>query len=766
MSRKLEEISAVFRSERKRWDSTVLLDCDEIGGDDMFASSLTIKTTADEGELQSGLSYRFYGNWTSHPKYGRQFVAKTFVRCQPHGQAGTIRYLLDAPNIGQAYASKLWKSFAGDAVRILRETPDVAAAAIGGQFTVAKAEESSAWLKTQRAMEDCTLDLMDVLTGKGFPKNTGKSAVKKWGNKAAEIIKRNPFALMAFRGCGFKRCDDLYLELGHNPRSRKRQAYAAWYIIARDREGHTWHHVTAIAEELRKYIGGGCDPVAAVKLAKRGKLLAVKRDSDGGLWLAETRKARNEATIADRVGLMLTTGLPMWPAVDSLDASDHQREQLAKALTARIAIFGGSPGTGKTFTVARLIAAVGERDGWDSVAVCCPTGKAASRITEVMQGYGVKCKATTIHSLLRVAQVEEGEGWAFEHGEINPLPYRYVFLDEGSMPDSDIMAALLRALPAGAHLMIVGDVNQLPPVGHGAPLRDMIAAGVPIGELTEIRRNAGSIVRACAEIRGGNSFEVDAVLNPETGENLRLLETTTGEASLNRIVQTIGRLATLGVNPIWDCQVIVAVNAKSELSRKAVNERLQAELNPNGESRKGIAFRVGDKIVCLKNGLCITDDEDPRFNAEAIDGKVFIANGEIGKAVAIGEKIVVAEFEAPRRRIKIITAGEESADDDKQSDDSGANGSKFDLAYAISCHKSQGSEFPFVFVALDEYAGARMVCSREWLYTAISRAKRACLLVGKMGTADGMIRRRALSKRKTFLAELIREQLATPSASS
>ncbi len=131
-------------------------------------------------------------------------------------------------------------------------------------------------------------------------------------------------------------------------------------------------------------------------------------------------------------------------------------------------------GTGKTYSVARLIGAVGERDGWESVAVCCPTGKAASRITEAMQGYGLPLRAKTIHSLLKVASKEEGEGWGFEHNEHNPLPFRYVFLDEASMPDADIMAALLRALPAGAHLMLVGDTNQLPPVGHGAPLRDLI----------------------------------------------------------------------------------------------------------------------------------------------------------------------------------------------------------------------------------------------------------------------------------------------------
>lgn len=761
MARKLEELTAVFRSEKQRWDETVLIECDQVGGD-MFDSGVTIKTTAEVDELQYGLSYRFYGNWTVHPKYGRQFAARTFVRCQPHGQAGTIRYLMDAPNVGQAYAAKLWKAFGGDAVRVLRESPEQAAAAVGGQFTDDKAREASEWLVTQQAMEDCTLDLMDVLTGKGFPKNIGKRAVQKWGNKAAEIIRRNPYALMAFRGCGFKRCDDMYIELGHNPKARKRQAYAVWYCITRDREGHTWHKNTDIAGQFHQYIGIGGNIIEAVKLAKRGKLIDVKRDASGNIYLADIRKARNEATIAERVADMLTTGIAKWPSVDNLDVSEHQRSELAAALRKRIAIFAGSPGTGKTYSVARLIGAVGERDGWESVAVCCPTGKAASRITEAMQGYGLSIRAKTIHSLLKVASNEEGEGWGFEHNEYNPLPFRYVFLDEGSMPDADIMAALLRALPADAHLMIVGDTNQLPPVGHGAPLRDAITAGVPKGELTEIRRNAGSIVEACANIRDGKRFETDANLNPAHGKNLRLLQTHNGTHSLERIVTAINGLKQLGIDPVWDCQVIVAVNAKSDLSRKAVNERLQGELNPLGESKNGIQFRVGDKIVCLKNGLNICGETvDPGTNVDQLDGKVFVANGEIGRVVSLEEKTITAAFDSPKRLIKIIIAsGDSDGKDGDKGDETGANGSKFDLAYAISCHKSQGSEFPVVFVALDEYPGARAVCSREWIYTAISRAKKACFLVGQYGTAEGMTRRRALFKRKTFLAELITDQVA------
>ncbi len=177
---------------------------------------------------------------------------------------------------------------------------------------------------------------------------------------------------------------------------------------------------------------------------------------------------------------------------------------------------------------------------------------------------------------------------------------------------------------------------------------------MPKGELTEIRRNAGSIVRACAEIRDGRKFDVDSPIRPIPGEP-RLLETHSGTASLERVVNAIRKKRGYGIDPIWDCQVIVAVNAKSDLSRKAVNQRLQAELNPSGYTRDGVTFRVDDKIVCLKNGLNICDETDiSAANIDQIDGKVFVANGEIGRVIAIEEKFVTAMFDAPKRVIKII----------------------------------------------------------------------------------------------------------------
>ena len=813
MPKQLTEITAVFRREKIRWESTAIIECDEPGSDaskptlgalDLidFTPGITIKVTCDPDDFMPSLSYRFYGHWSEYTnrrtgKTERQFVAKTFVRCQPHGMAGIIKYLTQAPGIGHAIARQLWDKFQGDAVRILRESPEVAAAACQS-LREEPARAASLFLVDEQAMEDCTIDLIDLLGGRGFPKSTAKATVQEWGNRAAELIKRNPYLLMRFRGCGFLRCDQLYLDQGGDPARIKRQAYCAWYALARDTNGHTWHTQQVVEAGLRGMVSGsavrGQD---AAKLAVRGKLLSVCR-RDGKLWLAEGKKARNEKRLAELVAAMLQEPVH-WPAVDGLDVSDHQRAELAKALQAPLAIFSGSPGTGKTYSAARVIGALVEECGVDQVAVCAPTGKAAVRITEAMQGYGLPLKAKTIHSLLGVQGDSAGDGWALEHNEANPLKHRFIVVDESSMIDTDLACSLFRARAKGTHILLVGDTAQLLPVGHGAPLRDLTTAGVPSGMLTEIKRNGGSIVRACAEIRQGQRFAVDERLSPADGTNLKAIDGIGGVDGIKRrlvnVLRKLGEQEHDGrrLDPVWDCQVIVAVNDRSQLSRKKLNELLQREFNPaagDGKAKNG-GFLPGDKIVCTKNGfLPLVDDAAAGLSSGAPGadeirtndkGDVFIANGELGQILRVenGGAVTVARFDAPRREVKILRSKEavdaagkagksragatregDSEGGDGGGDSDGGTGCNFELGYAISCHKSQGSEWPVVIVVLDDYPGARMVCSREWLYTAISRGKTAVLLLGNKAVADGMVKRPALHKRKTFLAELMREEVA------
>lgn len=435
----------------------------------------------------------------------------------------------------------------------------------------------------------------------------------------------------------------------------------------------------------------------------------------------------------------------------------HQLEQLAKALSGPVGILGGGPGTGKTYTVAQLCQLLAGTIGLDQVAIGAPTGKAAVRVTETLATHGIPIRARTWHSLLR-----GGVDGGFLYDRANPLPFRVLIGDETSMVDLDLMAAIFRARAAGTLCLLVGDVNQLPPVGHGAPLRDLIAAGLPYGELTEIKRNSGGIVEACHAIRQGERWAC--------GDNLRMADCSTPEQQIASMLATVYDAAARGADRVWDVQIVCPVNRKSPLARRTLNEILQRELNPAGNTTGGNPFRCGDKIVNTKNSRFPAVEFDSASDEVDVSdrGEVYVANGELARVLAVEERMTVAQLDNPRRVIRIPRAGGgKSTSENAEGQDAGpadngeaeesttGTGCSWDLGYCLSVHKSQGSEWPTVIVMLDEYPGAKMVCDRSWIYTAISRAKSQCVLIGKKSVADAMCRRNKINVRKTLLKERI-----------
>lgn len=861
MPAKLQEIEGIYRGERFRKGDFVIGAIELVNGSRLpdVDGWLTIKGECDPEDLERAGRYRFYGRFSSYRnrrtgQEEKQFDFQTFCVALTHDKEGIIEYLVRAGRgngLGKATATKAWEKYGTDAVRIIREDPTLLME-LSKSIRREEAITIGDVLRQQAATEDATIELTNLLAGRGFPKTTAKKAIKEWGNRAAEIIRRDPYALMNFRGCGFKLCDALWIELGLNPHRLRRQALCAWYSIASQSEGHTWYPVEYVANAVRQAIGGtNANPVRAIKLATRlgrlspnhyGALAAARTDGDGGpivsesgrVWLAEGKRAAAEDDLARMVAnavneakpptitewspvrvsweeaatavqchrcsreltapdVHIWNGKPFGPTciqyisdgtdvtVVSLDdwiarqppivqqaifqlprqqeinafslwpdpakiigIDEHQRMKFAEALVSRVAILGGGPGTGKTYATAMLIKALLASGivSVEDIAVGAPTGKAAVRITEAMQAAGVPLVARTWHSLLGVGEANTDGGWTFQHNERNPWPYRIIIGDETSMVDTALMKSIFAARPRGCHVLLVGDVNQLPPVGVGAPLRDMIASGtVGYGELTEIKRNSGGIVEACAAIRDGKPWDA--------GDNLVINQVAGEEHQLNDLMGELVYAKSKGFDPVWDCQVLVAVNGRSKLSRKAVNELLQERLNPNPKVQ-GTPFRIADKIVCLKNGRYQMLDGDAEPDTGEID-EVYVANGELAKVIAIEEKSIIAELSNPRRVVR-IPRGKASSDDGDSEESSGA-GCNWDLAYGLSVHKSQGSEWPVAIVMLDEYPGAKMVCSREWLYTGISRAKSRCVLIGKKATADVMCRRVAIGKRKTLLRE-------------
>ncbi len=747
----MEEIELQFSSVRYRFESeenTCICVFRRPGDPVTFMNEIAVKLDDPDNELRDGLTYRLYGKWTDHLKYGRQFHAKSFTKIRPHNHDGIVRYLMQAPHIGRKLAETLWEMFGGEAVATLRTQPEMAAEFVE-RLKLEHAQEAAVYLEHEAKVEDMVIELFAVLANKGFPHKTTKKAIREWGNEAAEVIKRDPYQLMRFKGCSFGRCDQLWKSLGLPLNAWRRQIFSAWYAVANSSD-HTWFGAPFVAREIENSIGSGANPFRALRGAKLCGLVAVRKTGDPEnpeVFICEKKRHRQEQSIANVVA-RLRDGKGQWPAaiVEDESLSPHQKERLFNALgyNDRIAILGGSPGTGKTYTAARLIKAIIAEHGAGGIRVAAPTGKAAVRITEAMSAYDLPLAATTIHSLLGV-QSHDGErdgGWGFAHDNENPLDCRFLVIDESSMIDTPLMASLLAAAHP-CNILLIGDINQLPPVGHGAPLRDMIAAGVPYGELKEIQRNAGTVVRACAAIRDGQFPGFDEVIDPASDKNLKHIETKTDEETLAVIVEKIKQIRDKGIcDPVWDVQVIVPRNDASVLSRKNINKILQAELNRSVVPQvAGSPFRVDDKVVCLKNGMY------ERVGALG-EGPRYVANGEQGRVSHVEPKMV--HIKIGEDFIKVPRSAEGEAD-------GRGSGCDWDLAYAITGHKSQGSEWKAIFVVLDP-AGGR-VGSREWFYTALSRLKLMGFTVGKLAVARTMCRRSVLKDRKTFLAEAIKEEM-------
>lgn len=770
-----EELTGIFSHEKNVFqdatpERTVIAEVSANG-----KGVVTIKGKALLGQLEYGLTYRFLGHWHTHDKWGKQFQFNSFCIAEPSGELGVVKYLAKAPHIGRARARALWDYYGPDAVATLREQPEQAANVLKG-VTPEMAKAAAAWLHTNRRLEAVTIELMNLLGNRHLPRDIVTRCIGRWGERAVEYIKENPYCLMEFSGVGFLKCDELYKHLEKPLDSLMRQALCGWYALASDTNGSTWFPESVFRKAIGQNMSGAnVDIDAALQLADENEIIRRRTAADGSRWVADARDADSESSFATHLRRAMdetldAMGLPdvsllRWPSVDTLDdpgdsfkLTDEQKAEAAKAMTGRVGLLLGSPGCGKTFVLARIIRAVQKAGG--SFVVCAPTGKAASRITESLSKAGVSVTARTIHSTLVVKANEEGGGgWSFEHGADNPLPVDFIFCDEASMPDCSIAAHLLAARRKGGHILFVGDPNQLAPVGHGAPLRDMIAAGLPCGKLTTIQRNAGRIVKACAGIRDHHRFVASKAIDlaGDDPENLYVQPCKPDEQIdvIKSWLEAIreGRESLAGeFNPIWDVQVLCPLNDSGPVNRKALNKELQAFLNPTGEQFPGVTFRLGDKVICTKNSRLPAANGCPRSEVDE-EGKVYVANGEQAEVRAIEPGRVLVRLDTPRRLVCIPRAKPKDGDDKS---DSGGLGD-WELGYAISTHKSQGSEWPICIIVIDESGGAKWVCKREWMTTAISRAKTLCVCVGRASTANDFCKRSGLWDRKTFSVEKFRE---------
>lgn len=722
-----------------------------IAGRNHEGEPFSLKGPTDGDHPLPFVTYRFYGNWSEY-RGQPQFAYNALVKHAAVGRGGVCRYLKAKTKLTPSMLNKLYAEYGDKAIEKLREDPKAVAATVA-KLTEAAANEASKVLKESHVLELATISLMDLLGGYYLPKSIYSKILAKLGGDAASIIKKNPYILMQFPGCGFKRADAIYLDLGLPPNDIIRQTVCLMHATATIDSGSTWKYFDQVRHVLSKSISG--DDLRAVEARQRAvdeELVVLERtdglngpiDWDGShLWIASAGNAKEERSVAQAVFLSqkVAKNHSGWP-VDGLRKMDilaeSQLDALEKALKSPFSLLVGGPGTGKTTIATAYLKELLRHYSKENIAITATTGKASMRCTESLRANGVELTATTIHSLLKVESVSD-LGWRFHYNKSNPLPHQVIIVDEASMCDTSVMAHLLNAKADDAKIMFIGDVNQLPPVGHGAPLRDLMQVLASCGELTEIHRNSGQIVVACNDIRQGRKFAV--------GGNLRHVGAVSAAEQMRKILETINQsVREFACDPIWDVQVIVPINSKSEISKNKVNGFLQEALNLNPAIR-GSKFRVGDKVVNSRNGYMPS-----RLSSQwRKDNRVYVANGEMGEVLEVHPKHMTVRLREPLREVIAITGGD-SGDEDEEDSRSACS---WDLGYAISCHKSQGSEWPVAIVAIDGEHAASRICTREWIYTAISRAKKCCYLVGDLSVAQRFVQKTSIHERKTLLKEMV-----------
>jgi exodeoxyribonuclease V alpha subunit len=657
-----------------------------------------------------GQEYLLTGEWIDTPRWGRQFKFQHYRIELPQDTDGICRYITRARWVGHKTARQMVKSFGQATLEVLKNDPQRVAETITG-ITLDRAQEISRVLKEQEELEATIIELETILGGHRVPKQTIPALVQRFGADAPARLRQDPYLLTEMRGIGFITADRVAMGIGFERGGRARLKAAILHVLrdVAETRGHTWLSSEKLEDHLQKLIGLPSHGVA-LELSQTGHVTI----QDEMIALADL--ARDEAYVAGSMRILLEASNPAKFELATDGLAEDQKAAARQVLAHNVFILTGGPGTGKTHTLKRIVDGFAAQDY--RILLAAPTGKAAKRMSEM-----IGREASTIHRMLGPEPYEEnGEvRFSFQYGEISPLPADLVVVDEFSMVDVSLAASLLRAIAPGTRLLIVGDHYQLPSVGPGSVLRDLLATAVPSCELTEIKRNTGDIVKACHAIKDSLPVIPSPQLVPEEGLNFRHLEIS-DPFQIQEIIREIvtGRMPQRGYDPVWDVQVISPMNEKTLLSCLHLNAMLQAALNP-GPLPHGLLFRVGDKVLQRKN--------------EVIDAEL-IVNGDLGTVREVDDAGITVDFRYPERTVQIPRKDHNLA-----------------LAFCLTIHKMQGSEAPVVIIPVHQSFGAFF--NRELIYTAISRARDICITIGQWGALEQTVGRVGNNRRTTRLAQLV-----------
>ena len=697
----------------------------------------------EEGEL-----LKLEGDYTTHKMYGLQFSVSSSEVCEPEDLVSVERYLGSGAikGIGEALAGRIVKRFREDTFRIIEEEPERLAEIKG--ISERKAREIAIQVEEKKSMRQAMMYLQKY----GISMTLAAKIYQYYGQNVYRVIEENPYQLTDHvAGVGFKTADEIAEKVGIHANSDFRIRSGIFYTLLQSvNEGHIYLRQESLLARTSTLLQVEIQDIEPylMDLAMEKKIVMKSREDGMRIYAShyyymELNVAKmlhdlnvacaDENTISDEElenqihRIEDQTGMPL---------DDMQRRAVVEAARRGILIMTGGPGTGKTTTINAMIRFF-EHMGMD-IYLAAPTGRAAKRMTEAT-GY----EAQTIHRLLEVnGNPQEESVNGFQRNEENPLEVDVVIIDEMSMVDLPLMQALLRAIVPGTRLILVGDGNQLPSVGPGSVLKDMIASeAFPIVKLQKIFRQAGEsdIVVNAHKINRG-----EAVILDNKSRDFFFLKRQDPNVIISIVITLIRQKLPKYVNASsYDIQVLTPMR-KGLLGVERLNHILQEYLNPQDPGKKekshgDCLFREGDKVMQIKNNYQLEWEVITRYGM-TIDKGLGIFNGDMGiiREINTYEETVTVEYDEHRR----VKYPYELLDE-------------LELAYAITIHKAQGSEYPAVVIPLLQ--GPRQLYHRNLLYTAVTRARKCVTLVGSDTVFQEMIQNTNERNRNTSLAERIRE---------